>query len=77
MHDPLSDFETRELSASETGWVRELATDAGVGDGETFAIAVHLPGKTVEQASTPVFDLFLDPLPDRDTLVRRRPMHGG
>lgn len=71
MDDSLSDYECKTLSASETGWVRELATDAGIEDGEMFAIAVHLPGTAVMRGTVPVFDLFLGVLPDQDTVVRR------
>jgi hypothetical protein len=73
MSDGLENYECRQLTAEETGWVRELARGAGVGDGDTFAIAVHLPGKPTETLPVPVFDLFLDSLPERDALVRRRP----
>jgi hypothetical protein len=73
MSNGLENYESRDLTAEETGWVRELARGAGLGDGDMFAIAVHLPGKPKDTLPVPVFDLFLDPLPERDVLVRRRP----
>lgn len=77
MDDELNDAEGLQFPAAETGWVRELARDASLTDGETFAILVHLSGRPTQGNTVPVFDLFLDPLPDRHTVVRRRKEEDG